>query len=119
MGGLERIGEVWRLQTEHTSRETAERRKKWVDDARKAKAYRVLNGLEPEDGQGLEVGDLLRKLRNEKGSEGAIKALEAELDERTTHGDGAVSLAAGSNGGEEYVDFEGNKQPVKKWLGIW
>lgn len=31
-------------------------------------------------------------------------------------GDGRSGNGAGK---EEYVDFEGKRRPVKKWLGIW
>ena len=119
--------EVYMLQTEWNTEETKRRRKRWMEDAAKAKAYRVLNGLEPLDGQGQDVRGLVERMRNSKGSEGSngladVKKLEEEM-ERELEGirkEEEEKKAMGQSDGQEYVDFEGKRRPMpKKWLGIW
>lgn len=104
--------EIYKLQAEYTTEETKRRREKWVEDARKAKAYRVLQGLEPLEGQGLEVKSLVERIRGSKSDEGWEERL------LRMHTGQVVDEEQGSKG-EKYVDFQGRKRAVKKWFGIW
>lgn len=70
-----------------------EQRHRRVEDAEKRKQYRIAHGLEEAE-------------QSEKG--------EKEVEKQSP----AVAPAAPADG-EVFVDFEGNKRPVKKWLGIW
>jgi len=76
---------------QHNSMRVREQRHRRVEDAEKRKQYRVAHGLEE-----------------------AENSDEAEVDSQSPV---AAPAAVGSEG--EYVDFDGNKRPVKKWLGIW
>ena len=73
--------EVYRLHTARISAETAERRKKKLDDIAKRSKYRKAHGLENDEGFG---------------------GWTAREDKDT-----------------RYMDWEGKRRPVKKWLGIW
>jgi hypothetical protein len=88
--------EIFRLETMRTSQETAERRKKNIDDVQKKNSYRKAHGIVDEEGLGpwkpLEDRNALR------------------------HGAGMTDGSAAEN---TYVDWERKRRPVKKWLGIW
>lgn len=90
---------VFRMDVQHSSMETREKRKRRVEDAEKRRQFRVAHGLEEpsEEDQGQ-------------------KGKEAEIDDQSPV---AVEAQGQARGGEEYVDWEGKKKPVKKWLGIW
>lgn len=79
--------------------ETREKRRRRVEDAEKRRQFRVAHGLEEpsEEHQGQ-------------------KEKEAEIDDQSPV---AVEAQGQARGGGEYVDWEGKKKPVKKWLGIW
>ena len=83
------------MHTAHTTAEAAERRKRKLEDVQKRKAYRVAHGLEKADSQGIVLSE-----------QGTVAAM-GPGEEGERGGDG------------EYVDFEGRKRPIKKWLGIW
>lgn len=85
--------EVLKMHVAHTSAETAERRKRNLEEVQKRKAYRVAHGLEPPDVQGMRLDD----------PEAARVASQS----------GEVQSSAA------YADFERKKRPIKKWLGIW
>lgn len=78
---------MYRMDVQHNSMLTREKRLQRVEDAEKRRRYRVAHGLEedtkPEDTKP-----------------------EKEIDDQSPVAEG-------------YVDWEGNKKPVKKWLGIW
>ncbi|RHZ57081.1 uncharacterized protein CDV56_102577 [Aspergillus thermomutatus] len=86
---------VFRMHVQHNSMETREKRLKRVEDAEKRRQYRIAHGLEEPD----------EKAKGE--------AAEVVDDQSPV----AVDVPAVSAG--EYVDWEGKKRPVKKWLGIW
>ncbi|KAG2413438.1 hypothetical protein HFD88_002627 [Aspergillus terreus] len=91
---------VFRMHVEHTSLETREKRQRRVEDAEKRRQFRVAHGLE------------------EPAEEKAVEApAEAQVDEQSPVA--AEFQGSGSGSAEEYVDWEGKKRPVKKWLGIW
>ncbi|KAL3462872.1 hypothetical protein BJX64DRAFT_134673 [Aspergillus heterothallicus] len=92
---------VYRMHVQHTSMETREKRHRRVEDAEKRRQYRVAHGLEAPSEADL------------KGNGENVGEVEGAVDDQSP-----VAVEAQS-GNEEYVDWEGKKRPVKKWLGIW
>lgn len=84
---------------QHNSIETREKRRRRVDDAEKRRQYRVAHGLEEP---------------NEKDLAGA-DGKEVAVDDQSP----VAKEQQGEDDKNVYVDWEGNKRPVKKWLGIW
>ena len=83
---------------QHTSVQTREKRMQRVEDAEKRRQYRVAHGLEEEPAA-------------EPAGEGAA------VDDQSPVARGGTEQ--GQVGDGEYVDWEGKRRPVKKWLGIW
>ncbi|KAJ5089778.1 hypothetical protein N7532_008462 [Penicillium argentinense] len=84
---------VYRMDVQHNSMRVREQRHRRVEDAEKRRQYRLAHGLEEP---------------TEKG--------QAKVDEQSpvaVEGDTAQVKEG------EYVDWDGKKKPVKKWLGIW
>lgn len=108
---LSRYLDVYKLHTEYVSAETAERRRHKVEDVRKRAEYRKAHGLGQEEGV---FGGWSARDDGETLGMGAREAGEAQekVGEK-------VQEVVEKVGGDEYVDFEGRKRPVKKWLGIW
>jgi len=116
-----KVLEIYKMDVARTSAETAERRKRGVEDVQKRSTYRRAHGLESEDSQGLggwaarsdEVA-LGPSLKNDgpipRRPMYAVASKPAENHLAATGGDTKESA---------YVDSEGRKKPVKKWLGIW
>ena len=103
------------MHVDHTTLETVERRKKKSEDLQKRAAYRKAHGLEKPKG----FGGWLAKADE-----------ESPVSVTTADDTPATALAAveGAENTKErsvpqeqdaYVDWEGKKRPVKKWLGIW
>lgn len=98
------------MHTAHISAETAERRRKKVEDVQKRSEYRKAHGMDKEEGlggwtareKGEEMGPALRVEGQRVGADGAM-GTTVRVDEGET----------------VYKDWEGRKKPVKKWLGIW
>ncbi|KAL5336453.1 hypothetical protein BJX70DRAFT_282179 [Aspergillus crustosus] len=91
---------VFRMHVQHSSVETRERRMRRVEDAEKRRQFRVAHGLE-------EASE--RDITKTGETEGAGVVVDDQSP-----------IAVEVQGQEhEYVDFEGKKRPVKKWLGIW
>ncbi|KAL8952155.1 MAG: hypothetical protein Q9222_001909 [Ikaeria aurantiellina] len=122
---LATYGQVYKLHTDHVSAETAERRKKKVEDVQKRSRYRRAHGLENEQG----IGGWTAKSNAESlgpavptqalASENTMPAPENMANESV---DGKMDQAVDRQGGTEpstFLDFEGKKRPVKRWLGIW
>lgn len=93
------------MDVQHSSVLAREKRLSQGQDMMKRRQYRVEHGLEEEtherpstlgEGQGVAAGT---------GDDQSPVAAEGEGE--------------GGAGKEEYVDFEGKRRPVKKWLGIW
>lgn len=82
---------VYRMDVQHNSMLTREKRLQRVEDAEKRRRYRVAHGMEEDTTTKPETP----------------VAAEKEVDEQSPVA------------GEYVVDWEGNKKPVKKWLGIW
>ncbi|KAJ5856084.1 uncharacterized protein N7529_010028 [Penicillium soppii] len=89
-GTISQAFSVWRMHVQHNSMRVREQRHRRVEDAEKRKQYRIAHGLE-----------------------------EAEKNEAVEADSQSPVAAPAAVGSEEYIDFEGNKRPVKKWLGIW
>ncbi|KAB8235548.1 hypothetical protein ETB97_006879 [Aspergillus alliaceus] len=87
---------VFRMHVQHTSVQTREKRHQRVEDAEKRRQYRVAHGLE----------------------EPAEEKSEAQTDVVDDQSPIAADLEP-KQGSEEYVDWDGKRKPVKKWLGIW
>ena len=93
-----------------TSAETQERRKRELEDIQKRNTYRIAHGLKEANSQGM----------------GAWTYKDSvDTGERSTAPDGIAGMASDESKASHrsrnkvYVDWEGNKRPVKKWLGIW
>lgn len=104
----------------YTSSQTQERRKRKVEDVRKRSEYRKAHGLDKDEG--LFGGWTARTDAETMGpamKEGGVPALPGpnstkELAKAT------VENIEGKAEEDVFVDFEGNKQHVKKrWFGIW
>ncbi|KAJ5380526.1 uncharacterized protein N7496_002954 [Penicillium cataractarum] len=96
---------VYRMHVQHESMRVREQRHRRVEDAEKRRQYRIAHGLE-------EAPEKEGATPAQAGDDGQSPAA-VDLVAVTPAGD-----AAGV-GGEEFVDWEGKKKPVKKWLGIW
>ncbi|KAG0158021.1 hypothetical protein PDIDSM_5534 [Penicillium digitatum] len=91
VGTISQALSVWRMHVEHNSMRVREQRHRRIEDAEKRKQYRVAHGLEEAEPEKKEESG------NEVDLQSPIAAAE----------------------GAEFVDWEGNRKPVKKWLGIW
>lgn len=109
------------MHTARTSAETAERRKRSVEDVQKRSTYRRAHGLESEDSQGLGGWTA----RSDEETLGPSLQAEGPISRRPINavaGEPAESdLAAtsGNNTEAAYAGSEGRTKPVKKWFGIW
>lgn len=81
---------------------TREKRHQRVEDADKRRRYRVAHGLEEEQ---------------EDKSQSGKEDVTAVDDQSPVARD--VDSTGQGQGQAEYVDWEGNRKPVKKWFGIW
>ncbi|PLB55700.1 hypothetical protein P170DRAFT_400033 [Aspergillus steynii IBT 23096] len=91
---------VYRMDVQHNSLETRQKRQRRVEDAEKRRQYRVAHGMEEPSAEDKEGGSA---------AEG-----DAELVGVDEQSPVAVEEQA-----KEFVDWEGRRRPVKKWLGIW
>lgn len=80
------------MHVQHESMRVREQRHRRIEDAEKRRQFRVAHGLE--------------------------EPTERDLEKKGGDGQSPVAATVDGNGGE-YVDFEGKRRPVKKWLGIW
>jgi hypothetical protein len=95
--------EVLRLHTAHISAETADRRKRVVDDVSKRGEFRKAHGLETEAFGGWTA----------KGNkEDLSPPLHVEVQ-------GGVSMTAHGGSGDAMQQVQTEKKPLRKWLGIW
>lgn len=84
---------MYRMHVQHESMRVREQRHRRIEDAEKRRQYRIAHGME----------------------EPNEKDIQAQEQAKTTI-DEQSPVAAGNG---EYVDWDGKKKPVKKWLGIW
>ncbi|KAI9885997.1 MAG: hypothetical protein M1823_002219 [Watsoniomyces obsoletus] len=129
---------VFKLDVEHTSAVTAQRRKKKVDDVVKRNEYRKAHGLSGGEGfggwttkEGIATSDELPTSQvSSIVAENVVKDVEGErkLDESDARQMITVDGKERRETAEEakprrrqrvYTDAEGNKRPLKMWLGIW
>lgn len=106
------------MHTLHVSAETAERRRKSVEDVRKRALYRKAHGLDKAQGLGgwtFKGDEELLGPAIQSGRRGDGDAGIASDPGR----DGAVAVDGPEPEDGVYVNFEGRKKPIKKWLGIW
>ena len=117
-------GHVYKLHTDYITAETAERRKKNVDDVQKRSRYRKAHGLEDEQGLGgWTVRSDVEPESSATHDQGPSNQVNAPPNEAASPiaieaEPSATPRAAGSDQ-SGYVDFEGRRRPVKRWLGIW
>ena len=104
--------DVYKMHAEHVSAETAERRKRKVDDIDKRNEFKRAHGIDVEEGGKGLLGGLLGDGKNEDGkaAEGVVGAVDASPVAPVEEPLEAEKPA--------YTDFEGRKRPLKKWLGI-
>ncbi|RAH66539.1 uncharacterized protein BO66DRAFT_331123 [Aspergillus aculeatinus CBS 121060] len=93
---------VFRMHVEHSSQQTREKRRQRVEDAEKRRQYRIAHGLE-------EASET---------AEGADAAAAAAAPAEAVDDQSPIAREEVAGDGT-YVDWEGKKRPVKKWLGIW
>lgn len=107
--------EVYKLHTARISEETAEKRRKKVEDVQKRGHYRKAHGLDKEQGWGGWTAKSDDELLGP-----ALRTDEA-IGNKVPRPSSAVAVAPTASDREEavYVDWEGRKKPVKKWFGIW
>lgn len=105
------------MHTLHISAETAERRKKRVEDAQKRQQFKKAHGLGEAGGGWFGAGDAVA---------GKVVDDASPVPDGGTSGAALTADAVGlrnvglrGDDGEGYVDFEGKRRRVKKWLGIW
>jgi len=100
---------VYRMHVQHNSMLTREKRHQRIEDAEKRRRYRIAHGLEAPDDEGLAL-----TTATEDGQLDDQSPKAADVPEIDPAAKQAIAAA-----GDEYVDFEGRRKPVKKWLGIW
>lgn len=107
---------VYKLHTEQITIQTDERRRKKLEDVEKRRLYRQAHGM------GTMGLDSIFTKKNTQDSFSAASSSEAEetrpIQDDNLVGESPVSPVEAS-GQPVYVDWEGKRKPVKKWLGIW
>lgn len=102
-----RFVEVYKMHVAYISAETAERRRKKVEDVTKRSEYRKAHGLDNEQG----FGGWTAKSDAEVLGPGIRAGDRVVVDE--------ASPVAQEPAGGAYPEQERPKKPLKKWLGIW
>ena len=92
------------MHVQHNSLETRQKRQRRVEDAEKRRQYRVAHGMEEPSA--------------EDNKDGKIDAEGQEVVAVDDQSPVAVEEQV-QKGQAEFVDWEGKRRPVKKWLGIW
>ena len=112
--------EVYSLGVAKTSAETAEKRRRNVEDVQKRSTYRRAHGLEDENSQGL--GGWTARSDEEALGPGARIDGAAGRPVGIEPGQ-EVEAEAAVRGGDRREgplnNGEGRRKPVKKWFGIW
>jgi hypothetical protein len=116
---LRRYWEVYDMHVAYTSEQVAEKRRQKVADVRKRAEYRKAHGIDEEHVFGgwtaKSDAEMLGTGMREGGDErGVSKAESVDIPKAATQ------EVDGKGGQETYVDFDGNRQAVKKrWFGIF
>lgn len=124
---LMRYWEVYDMHVAHVSEQTAERRRQKVSDVRKRSEYRKAHGLDQDEsafGGWTARSDEQVMGAGMREGEGTVVARTPGPGPETTMELARETVKNVEGKGEEeqeaYVDFEGNRAPVrKKWFGIW
>ena len=103
------------MHIDHTTLETAERRKKKSEDLQKRAAYRKAHGLEKPQG----FGGWLTKTDEESSVSVTTSDNTPATALATVESSESAKETSVPQEQDAYVDWEGRKAPVKKWLGIW
>ena len=101
------------MHTAYVSEQTAEHRRQKVEDVRKRSEFRKAHGLEGDKSENVlggwtvkSDGEVMGPGMKESGGEGPLdREIRVKREEAAREG--------------EFVDFEGKRRPVRKWLGIW
>lgn len=93
---------VYKMDVEHKTVQAEEQRLQRFGDAYKRHQFRVAHGMKEGPAVGPETN-----VFEERDRENAKMGQEQEQEQEQGQSQ------------EEYVDFEGQRRPVKKWLGIW
>ena len=111
--------EVYKLDVARTSVETAERRRKDVEDVQKSNTYRIAHGLQDENAQGL--GGWTPKSDEEVLGSGAKAggAVQRPVGVEPGQEVEAMGVARNEENREGFPKDREPRKPVKKWLGIW
>ncbi|KAL8738644.1 MAG: hypothetical protein Q9181_000590 [Wetmoreana brouardii] len=117
-------GQVYKLHTDHVSAETAERRKKKVDDVQKRSRYRKAHGLEKEQGFGgwtaktdaELLGPAMPTGDSPDHKDTPASQENSPIDSEYQKGEAPMSTR---NDPSDYINVEAKRPPVKRWLGIW
>ena len=91
---------VYKMDVKHKTIQAEEQRLQRFGDAYKRHQYRVAHGIKEGPAIGPEA-NVFEERDRENAALQAAERVEQELAQ------------------DEYVDFEGKRRPVKKWLGIW
>lgn len=108
------------MHVEYTSAETQRRRKQKVEDVKKRSEFRKAHGLD--ENEGLFGGWTAKTDSETMGPALREEKTPAPPGPKTTMevAQATVQNIEGKAEQDVFVDFEGNKQPVKKkWFGIW
>lgn len=97
---------VYKMHVQHTSVLTREKRHRRVEDAEKRRQFRVAHGLEQPAAS-----------ESEAASEPAAVAVAAPAAATATAASPDDNESA--DAAQSYLDWDGKRRPVKKWLGIW
>ncbi|MCJ1274754.1 hypothetical protein MMC21_002552 [Puttea exsequens] len=106
--------EVYQLEVARESAEVGKNRNKKVEDVMKRSTYRRAHGLEDENAQGLGAwtarshAESSRKLDGDEQNSANTGTEIPPLEESGVNKDVPINAY-----------WDGNKPPVKKWLGIW
>ncbi|KAL8710324.1 MAG: hypothetical protein Q9220_005094 [cf. Caloplaca sp. 1 TL-2023] len=118
-------GHVYKLHTDHISAETAERRKKKVDDVQKRSRYRQAHGLETEGFGGWTVKSNAESLGPVIPTQASAIGTTVPSSESGANGSTSDRTDQATDGQRDadpstVLNFERQKRPpVKRWLGIW
>ena len=103
------------MHVDHHSLETAERRRKKLEDLQKRAAYRKAHGLEKPQG----FGGWLTKPDEESSVSVTMAGDTPATALATVESSGSTNERSVPQEKNAYVDWEGRRRPIKKWLGIW
>lgn len=108
--------EVYGMEAAKISAETAERRRRGVEDVQKRSTYRIAHGLEDENSQGM--GGWTAKSDEETLGSGA-KARAVGRPVGVEPGQEVETTGVVRDEERSEALYDNRKKPVKKWLGIW